>query len=200
MAFCVLDMNKNNTLANFGLGLILMTAFALAGVAAYQSIVGLSDLFAARAEVVIVMAVFIEFAKLLLAGALHMFWREIPWWKWIGVSIIAIAVVFIRDTFALSFSLISGIAMIAIAVKANMFVNDAILRLIALTNMMYVPLDIYNDTIVRSDLRSDAFMLAEELGGSTVLWGSLWALISGVLVLMTLWLGIKGKKPIRLNE
>jgi len=83
-------MNENNTLANFGLGLILMTAFALAGVAAYQSIIGLADLFAARAGVVIVMAVFIEFAKLLFAGALHMFWRELPLWKWIGVGIIGV--------------------------------------------------------------------------------------------------------------
>lgn len=83
-------MIKNNGLANIGLGLILVTAFALAGIAAYQSIIGLSDLFAARAGVVIIMAVFIEFAKLLFAGALHMFWREYPWWKWIGVAIIGV--------------------------------------------------------------------------------------------------------------
>jgi len=83
-------MNKNNALANTGLGLILLTAFALAGIAAYQSIIGLADLFAARAGVVIVMAVFIEFAKLLFAGVFHMFWREIPWWKWIGITIIGI--------------------------------------------------------------------------------------------------------------
>ena len=83
-------MNNNNALANTGLGLILLTAFALAGIAAYQSIIGLADLFAARAGVVIVMAIFIEFAKLLFAGAFHMFWREIPWWKWIGVAIIGI--------------------------------------------------------------------------------------------------------------
>ena len=83
-------MNQINTLAIIGLGLILSTAFALAGVAAYQSIVGLADLFAARADVIIVMAVFIEFAKLLFAGALHMFWNELPVWKWIGVGIIGV--------------------------------------------------------------------------------------------------------------
>jgi len=83
-------MIKNNGLANFGLGLILVTAFALAGAAAYESIVGLADLFAARAEVIIVMAIIIEFAKLLFAGALHMFWGVLPWWKWIGVGIIGV--------------------------------------------------------------------------------------------------------------
>lgn len=83
-------MKENNKLAIFGLGMILATAFALAGVAAYESIIGLSDLFAARKEVVIIMAIFIEFAKLLFAGALHMFWRDFPWWKWIGIGIIGV--------------------------------------------------------------------------------------------------------------
>ena len=83
-------MNKNNVLAYTGLGMILVTALALAGTAAYQSIIGLADLFAARAEVVIVMAIFIEWAKLLFAGALHMFWRDLKWWKWLGVGIVAI--------------------------------------------------------------------------------------------------------------
>lgn len=83
-------MNKINTLAIFGLGMMLLTAFSLAGVAAYQSIVGLADLFAARAEIVIIMAIFIEWAKLLFAGAIHMFWDELPIWKWIGVIIIGV--------------------------------------------------------------------------------------------------------------
>lgn len=70
--------------------MILVTALALAGIAAYQSIIGLADLFAARAEVVIFMAIFIEWAKLLFAGTLHMFWRTIPWWKWVGIGIIGV--------------------------------------------------------------------------------------------------------------
>ena len=83
-------MSKNNTIAYTGLGLILVTALALAFTAAYQSIVGLADLFAARVEVVVVMAIFIEWAKLLFAGALHMFWRTLSWWKWLGVGIVAV--------------------------------------------------------------------------------------------------------------
>jgi len=81
---------NNNTLATVGLGLLLVTAFALAGTAAYQSIIGLADLFAARHEVVIIMAVFIEWAKLLFAGTLHMFWKTLPWWKWGGVAIVVV--------------------------------------------------------------------------------------------------------------
>lgn len=111
----------------------------------------------------------------------------------LGISIIAIAAIFVRDVFAISFSLITGISMILLGSKANMQTNDFILRFIGLTSMLYVPLDIYSDTIARSHLRSDAFMLAEEIGGSTLLWGSLWIIIATGLVIFTLWLGLDKK-------
>ncbi|HHI69922.1 MAG TPA: M50 family peptidase, partial [Rhodobacteraceae bacterium] len=57
-------------------------------------------------------------------------------------------------------------------------VNDLALRVIGLTSMIYVPLDIFSDTIARSGIRSDAYMLAERFGGATVIWGGLWLLIS----------------------
>ena len=114
----------------------------------------------------------------------------------LGSCIIVIAAIFVRDGFAITFSLVTGVVMLVIAVKANILVNDVILRLIGLTNMMYVPLDIYSDTIARSDLRSDAFMLAEELGGSAWLWGGLWLGLSGVMILLTLWLGLAAREVI----
>ena len=61
-------------------------------------------------------------------------------------------------------------------------INDFLLRLIGLTSMMYVTLDIYSDTIVRSHLQSDARMLAQEFGGATVLWGGLWIALSVVAI------------------
>ncbi|NOQ14364.1 MAG: M50 family peptidase [Methyloprofundus sp.] len=48
--------------------------------------------------------------------------------------------------------------------------NDFICRLIALSNLLYVPLDIYDDTLARSHLSSDAAMLADEFGGTTMMW------------------------------
>jgi hypothetical protein len=44
--------------------------------------------------------------------------------------------------------------------------------------MIYVPFDIFSDTIARSGIRSDAYMLAERFGGATVMWGGLWLVIS----------------------
>ncbi len=105
--------------------------------------------------------------------------------------IIVITAFFIRDLFAFSFALGTALAMLLIAIKASHAVNDFLLRFIGLTNMMYVPLDIYSDTIARSHLRSDAFMLAEEIGGTTLLWGGIWIVLSAILVLYTLRLSLK---------
>jgi len=99
-----------------------------------------------------------------------------------GIVILIIAGFYVRDAFALGFTLGTGIAMIAIAVLLNHNINDMILRVIGLTSMIYVPFDIFSDTIARSNLRSDARMLAEEFGGTTVMWGGLWLVISLVII------------------
>jgi len=53
---------------------------------------------------------------------------------------------------------------------------------IGLTSMIYVPYDIFSDTIARPGLPSDAHMLADEFGGATVLWGGAWLVISVVMI------------------
>jgi hypothetical protein len=65
--------------------------------------------------------------------------------------------------------------------------------------MIYAPLDIYSDTISRSDLRSDARMLAEEFGGPTALWGGMWLIVSLGVIALTLryGLGRNGNIPLR---
>jgi hypothetical protein len=56
--------------------------------------------------------------------------------------------------------------------------------------MIYVPYDIFSDTILRSNLRSDARMLAEEFGGATVIWGGIWLVISIAVIAVSLWRGL----------
>ena len=109
----------------------------------------------------------------------------------LAITITVITLVFIRDSLTIALSLTMAVLMFASSAKASMHVNDFILRLIGLTNMFYVPMDIYSDTIERSHLRSDAFMLAEEIGGTTVIWGGLWFGISAIAVISVLWLGFK---------
>ena len=66
-----------------GLGLILCTALALASVGAYMSILGLAELFSAHATTIIILAIIVEWTKVLTAGAIHMFWKVTPWWKYL---------------------------------------------------------------------------------------------------------------------
>ncbi|WP_368040338.1 M50 family metallopeptidase [Ruegeria atlantica] len=102
-----------------------------------------------------------------------------------------VAVLYIRDPFALVFSIGTGAAMIAAAWYLRPDVSDLVLRVIGLTSMIYVPFDIFDDTIRRSGARSDAFMLAEEFGGSTMLWGGIWLVLSCMAIALCLryWLG-----------
>ncbi|MCH8021311.1 M50 family metallopeptidase [candidate division KSB1 bacterium] len=109
----------------------------------------------------------------------------------LGIIIMAVTTLFVRDLFAFGFSGLTGLFMILMGVKAPMQINDIILRVIGVTSMSYVPLDVYSDTIARTSLRSDAFMLAEEFGGTTVLWGAIWLLVSVVILIATLKISLK---------
>ena len=96
----------------------------------------------------------------------------------LGAVMLLIAVLYIRDVFALAFITGGGVLMLVVARFLSRDVNDLVLRVVGLTSMIYVPMDIFSDTIARSEMRSDAFMLAERFGGATVIWGGLWLLIS----------------------
>ena len=95
-----------------------------------------------------------------------------------GVLMLVVAALYIRTLFALAFTIGTGFAMLAMARFLPRQVNDLALRVIGLTSMIYVPYDIFSDTIARSALRSDARMLAEEFGGTTMIWGAIWLVIS----------------------
>lgn len=94
-----------------------------------------------------------------------------------GITLL-IAAFYIRDVFALGFSVGLGILMVIVARFLSNNINDLVLRVIGLTSMIYVPFDIFDDTIARASERSDAHMLAETFGGTTMFWGGAWLLIS----------------------
>ena len=109
----------------------------------------------------------------------------------LGLIIVALCAFFVRNLFALAFGAVVATTMLAIGAWASMEINDVVLRVIGATSMLYVPLDIYSDTIERSGLRSDAVMLAEEFGGTGMLWGGTWLALSVALIVATLVLGLK---------
>lgn len=95
-----------------------------------------------------------------------------------GGVMLLVTFLYVRDQFAVFFCAGTGIAMLLTARFFPHDVNDMILRVIGLTSMIYVPYDIFSDTIARSNLRSDARMLAEEFGGATMMWGGIWLVVS----------------------
>ncbi|MCB1358884.1 MAG: M50 family metallopeptidase [Maritimibacter sp.] len=92
----------------------------------------------------------------------------------LGAVLLVVAVLYIRDGFALVFCLAGGGLMLAGARFLPRVGADLVLRAIGLASMIYVPWDILSDTILRAGERSDARLMAEEIGGATVIWGGLW--------------------------
>ncbi|NVO55575.1 M50 family metallopeptidase [Rhodobacteraceae bacterium B1Z28] len=108
-----------------------------------------------------------------------------------GGVMLLVTLLYIRDPFPMIFCAGVGVAMLAMARYLDRAVCDLVLRIIGLTSMIYVPYDIFDDTLRRPGVRSDAFMLAEEFGGTTMMWGGVWLVLSCVAIFVCLkyWLG-----------
>ncbi|MCB1330077.1 MAG: M50 family metallopeptidase [Maritimibacter sp.] len=104
----------------------------------------------------------------------------------LGTLLLVVAALYIRDGFALFFCLAGGGLMLAGARFLPRLGADLVLRVIGLASMIYVPWDILSDTILRAGERSDARMMAEEIGGATVLWGALWLIASLAAIVLGL--------------
>ena len=103
-----------------------------------------------------------------------------------GLGMALVTVLFVRDFFAVGFCLAFGMALLAVARFLPDQVSDMALRVIGLSSLIYVPYDIFDDTIARSGLRSDAYMLAELVGGPTIFWGGLWLVVSFWVIYLVL--------------
>ena len=131
-------------------------------------------------------------ALIYLSASLTRYDREIM--GLLGLIILVVTITFMspfKSLFGFSFSIVTGCLMLVFAKKLPAQVNDFSLRLTGLACMYYVPMDIYSDTIARSHLKSDAYNLAQYLGGSTQMWGYIWLFISVVVVIACIGIGLK---------
>lgn len=135
---------------------------------------------------------------LLMIAAVRTHWDRIVLGG-LGLVLLAVTGLYVRDFFAIGFGMVTGLLMLCVARFLPRDVNDLSLRVIGLTSMIYVPLDIYSDTIARSHLLSDARMLAEEFGGTATLWGWAWLIISLAVIVLTLRRGLGRDSNIRLR-
>ena len=104
----------------------------------------------------------------------------------LGVVMLGVVVFYVRDLFAAAFCITTAAALLAMARFLGHAANDMALRVIGLSSLIYVPYDIFDDTIARSTQRSDAYMLAETFGGTAMIWGAFWLVISLGLILWCL--------------
>ena len=123
-----------------------------------------------------------EWDRLILAG--------------LGALILVIALLYIRDLFPFVFATLTGIGLLAITYTSLSYLSDFCLRIIGVCCIIYVPNDIISDTIMRAHQNSDARMLANMLGGPTLMWGVLWFLISLGIIYLCLRHGLKGSSNI----
>lgn len=112
----------------------------------------------------------------------------------LGVLVALITVFFVRNMFGIAYGLLAAALMIGIARLLPEIASDYTLRLIGVMSLLYVPADIFSDTIDRSHLHSDARMLAEEFGGTTMLWGGLWLSMSAAMVVISLLIGLRRRR------
>lgn len=92
----------------------------------------------------------------------------------IGLIVIAVAILYIRNLFGLLFGVTFGVAMILSARQLPREGNAALLTALGLTSCLYAILDIKSDVLDRPEVISDARMLAEYTGIPTVVWGAFW--------------------------
>ncbi|MDP7132428.1 MAG: M50 family metallopeptidase [Planctomycetota bacterium] len=100
--------------------------------------------------------------------------------SWVlGIFMVVMALLYVRPfmSFGFIFVCVTGAAMIAAGEFLSERVNDLILKTIGLTSCAYAILDIKSDVLDRPELRSDAVMLAREIGGHSVVWGVIWIVV-----------------------
>ena len=96
----------------------------------------------------------------------------------LGLILLLVTAFYVRDVFAVTFCIATGAGLLGMARFMGHAPNDMALRVIGLGSLIYVPFDIFDDTIARAGLPSDAHMLGAEFGGPTVLWGAIWLALS----------------------
>lgn len=101
----------------------------------------------------------------------------------LGAVMLAVVVFYVRDVFAAIFCSVTGAVLLGCGRFLAHSVNDMVLRVIGLSSLIYVPYDIYDDTIARRGVQSDAHMLADAFGGTAQVWGFVWLVLSiGVIL------------------
>ena len=97
----------------------------------------------------------------------------------VGASVILLTVFFVRSAFGIAFGVVFGLAMVVASRQMGHEMNRRLLLTLGLTSALYAILDIKSDVLDRPELtQSDAAVLADMLGVSTLAVGVVWIAIA----------------------
>jgi len=104
----------------------------------------------------------------------------------LGLIMVFIPLYFGGNDYSRWFGIFGGLATMITAYFLPVPICDLILRVTGLTSMSYAVLDIQYDVLTRTDRRSDAVILADNLGGSAIMWGVIWIALSLLVIALTI--------------
>ncbi|MCY4574681.1 MAG: M50 family metallopeptidase [Gemmatimonadetes bacterium] len=99
----------------------------------------------------------------------------------VGTLVVVLTALYVRNGFGLAFGLAFGATLMVAGRKLGPAASRILMTALGLTSCLYAILDIKSDVLDRPHLESDAAMLAEMTGVSTVTWGVIWIGIAVVV-------------------
>lgn len=122
----------------------------------------------------------------------------------VGLTLAILTALYIRDGFSLLFTLSASLIAFVVAGFFPHVISDLMLRVLGLASMLYVPWDIFTDTIMTRvkppGMMSDAAAIASQVGGSEALWGMIWLVFSLVNILGVVILTLRAPSNIHLTD
>lgn len=112
----------------------------------------------------------------------------------LGVFLIAITLLYVRNGFGFAFGLLFGVALIGLSRLGSAGAADLSLRTVGLTSCLYAVLDIKSDILDRPGIGSDADMLAQSTGIPTLVWGVVWILAALVVTGFALIVSLRARE------
>jgi len=114
----------------------------------------------------------------------------------IGVFLVLLSILFIRNLFGFFFTIAFGLALFIICYKTSNRVADIVMRFLGMTSCLYAVIDIKDDLISRTVKISDAYRIAESLGlpGLSVFIGMFWIIIAFAVFFGCLILASRGEE------
>ena len=99
----------------------------------------------------------------------------------VGTLVVVLTALYVRNGFGLAFGLAFGATLMVAGRKLGPAASRILMTALGLTSCLYAILDIKSDVRDRPHLESDAAMLAEMTGVSSVTWGVIWIGIAVVV-------------------